>query len=703
MPQVPDEAARPDGPFPDLETLLNTSGDASPPMAIPVTDDVELPEYIPLALPVYPLALPVPNARPATPDRVRCPACENLCPAEATYCCECGYYFSTQEGVSSGESPSRGSPALPKEKLFDRFEVTTWLGERLGVERFLARDHTTIPISDVTLYRQVIPKAEAAPPPVEAPPENDNELLPSFDDPAESTSPKTEVIPTGPNWPSISWLKRLLDAMQSPHLPEAVAHFSDDTFEYFVIDRPSGRSLWEAWEDREEDTSQRYGYLLQLAKLLQQLHRYGAILESLSPAEVVIDEQGQARLKDIGELLPLPFPTATPIRGGLYTAPELLAGRGIVDARADLYAFGAMLYSLLLGRELDEKTDFDELGTAKLLSRFPDLHPGFARLMLKTLRAEVDARFPTSGNRLEDETGFLDLIQSLDVLRQTQDRVRLDIASWTSTGMVRSENEDAYAVLHATESQQDGLGEAALVLLCDGMGGYEAGEVAAALTIQTLRNELLQLPPFHVFSGVSPFPGDALSRADQEPVRTGPTFELDSVKSAIRQALKTANYAVFRAARVPGSRRRGMGCTAEVVYLDGRHFVIGHVGDSRTYHLHHGRLVQLTRDQTLVNRLVELGTLSASEAEVHPRRNELQQAIGGQPDVEPALYHGVLEAGDWILVCSDGLTTHLPTRDLEQMLLKEATCAEMAARRLVNLSLILGATDNVTVVAIRVT
>jgi protein phosphatase len=146
-----------------------------------------------------------------------------------------------------------------------------------------------------------------------------------------------------------------------------------------------------------------------------------------------------------------------------------------------------------------------------------------------------------------------------------------------------------------------------------------------------------------------------------------------------------------------------MGCTAEVVYVDGRNVVVGHVGDSRTYHLHEGRMIQLTRDQTLVNRLVELGTLTPEEAETHPRRNELQQAVGGQPDVEPGLYHGSLKPGDWVVVCSDGLSNHVSANELKQMLQSEATSAEMAARRLVNLANIEGATDNATVVVIRAT
>jgi protein phosphatase len=178
---------------------------------------------------------------------------------------------------------------------------------------------------------------------------------------------------------------------------------------------------------------------------------------------------------------------------------------------------------------------------------------------------------------------------------------------------------------------------------------------------------------------------------------------VEAVKGTLKAALKEANKQVFQASRAPGSKRRGMGCTAEAVYVDGRNVIVGHVGDSRTYHLHEGRMVQLTRDQTLVNRLVELGTLTPEEAESHPRRNELQQAVGGQPDVEPGVYHGVLKPGDWVVVCSDGLTNHVTAKELQQMLQSEALSAEMAARRLVNLTNIEGATDNCTVVVIRAT
>ena len=114
-------------------------------------------------------------------------------------------------------------------------------------------------------------------------------------------------------------------------------------------------------------------------------------------------------------------------------------------------------------------------------------------------------------------------------------------------------------------------------------------------------------------------------------------------------------------------------------------------------------MIQLTRDQTLVSRLLELGQLTPEEAEAHPRRSELQQAIGGRAEVEPEVYDSTLLPGDWLIVCSDGLSNHVKREELQEMLQSEATSAEMAARRLVNLVNLRGATDNATVVVIRAT
>src|SRR5207249_543219 len=100
-----------------------------------------------------------------------------------------------------------------------------------------------------------------------------------------------------------------------------------------------------------------------------------------------------------------------------------------------------------------------------------------------------------------DPSGCAELIKTLAVCGRAFDDVRLDIAAWTTTGMVRTGNEDAFTVLHGVDSRQDDLGEFAMVLLCDGMGGYEAGELAAAMAINEMRKFLLQQPMFATFTG----------------------------------------------------------------------------------------------------------------------------------------------------------------------------------------------------------
>jgi serine/threonine protein phosphatase PrpC len=618
---------------------------------------------------------------------------------QETSCADCGYYFSPQDLAAAAPAAVAAPPAV---RLEDRFEMGVRLGERGGVVRYRGLDHGSEPPVLVVILQQELPQGAPEAVPVAQPAGDINEeVLPSFDEPPAGAS-ITAVMPARPAWPSISWERGGLRALEGqPALPRVVTSFADDTHEYMVEEVPAGRPLWDAWDDPESTAHQRFGWLAEVAEAMQSLHHGGAMLEALRPDIIVITPEGHARITDLSDLLPIPIPADAPLRGSLYTAPELMGGKG--DARADLYSFGAMLYALHVGRELTE-TDFERPGQPKpFIPRFPDIHPAFGRLMTKTFRREVEARFPSDEASREDASGFTELIRTLRGLQRTFDTVRLEIASWTTTGMVRTGNEDAFALLHACESRQDDLSEAALVLLADGMGGYEAGEVAAALAIQVLRQNLVQQKPFAHLAGASAFPTDPLATAARPEGHAPAPLTAEECKKLLKAALKEANKQVFAASRAPGTKRRGMGCTAEVVYVDGRQVVVGHVGDSRTYHLHEGRLIQLTRDQTLVNRLVELGTLSAEEAETHPRRNELQQAIGGQPDVETGLYHGVLKPGDWVVVCSDGLSNHVTAAMLKEMLQSEAQSAEMAARRLVNLANIEGATDNATVVVIRAT
>jgi serine/threonine protein phosphatase PrpC len=582
------------------------------------------------------------------------------------------------------------------------------LGIRGNVSRYRGLDHGADGAGPVPviLLRSTLPEpgeaiAIAEPPPVpSSEAETDGSSEPAPAGPAEngfpavSTDyPQAEAVPLEPVWPSLAWEAALLEKMQHPVLPRLLDTFVEDGFEYLVEELPVGRSLWDAWDDPASSAEEHFTWLKQIAGVMYHLNQSNALLEAVRPDIIVVTTDGRPRLTDLSDLLPFPLPPNPPIRATCYTAPELVLASDKADARAGLYSFGAMLYALHVGRELTE-LDFEIQGVPKaFLDRFSDAHPLFGRLVSKTFCRDISARFPTEEAAREDRTGFTELIRALEDCRQALDQVRLEIAAWTTTGMVRSGNEDAFALLHGVQACENRLGEAALVLLADGMGGYEAGEVAAALAVQALRNNLIKQEPFAMLAGNTE--GSPPRQTGSEPC------SLQTCKSLLAAALQDANRQIYEAART-GLGRDGMGCTAEAVYIDSRHVVVGHVGDSRTYHLHEGRLLQLTEDQTWVQRMVQLGALTAQEAEKHPRRSELQQALGGRPEVEAALYDSTLKPGDWVLVCSDGLSGHLSSDTLKDML-QAAPSAEWAARRLINYVNLAGATDNATVVVIRAT
>src|SRR5579884_1446562 len=618
-----------------------------------------------------------------------CPHCGAARKGGLSYCDECGWVFPQGEPTAA---PATAMQA-PAGRLLDRYEMGALISERGERSRYHGVDRGADGLpAPVVIVRMALPPVAEAVPIAEEPAETE-EVVPSFSE-SVADGPVTEVFSTASAWPSLAWERELLQKAQHPALPRVLETFTDGGFEYLIEEAPTGQSLWDAWDDLDTTSEQRFLWLKHVAEALQQLHPAGAILEGLRPDIVVVTGAGLARLTDLSDLLPLPLPPSPPIRATYYTAPELVAASETVDARSDLYSVGAMLYALHVGRELTD-TDFDRNGSPKpFIPRFPDTHPLFGRLISKTFRRDVAGRFPTDEAARQDPTGFTELIHVLDICRRRLDNVRLDIAAWTTTGMVRTGNEDAFALLHGVESRQDDLNESALVFLCDGMGGYEAGEVAAALTIQALRKNLLAQRPFAFLAGASSFQAEGTEPAADTPI------DPETCKKLLGAALRDANKQVFNASRTSAARR-GMGCTAEALFVSPRFVAVGHVGDSRTYHLHRGQLIQLTRDQTFVNRMVELGQLTPEEAENHPRRSELQQAIGGHADVEPALYYSPLLPGDWIVVCSDGLPNHVTAADLKQMLQSEATSAEMAARRLVNFVNLEGATDNATVVVIR--
>lgn len=222
--------------------------------------------------------------------------------------------------------------------------------------------------------------------------------------------------------------------------------------------------------------------------------------------------------------------------------------------------------------------------------------------------------------------------------------------SRTDIGCVREHNEDSLAVAPP------------LYVVCDGMGGHAAGEVASEIAVSTIA-------------------GRAPRRLDAE---------------ALGRAVEEANLAIIRAAR-EGVGREGMGTTCTAAMLENERLVIAQVGDSRAYLLHNGRLQQLTRDHSLMADLLEAGRITPAEAKTHPQRSVITRALGSDPRTEPDLYELNVEAGDRLLLCSDGLSGMLEDFEIEEIMRKVADPQRCAAV-LVNEAIAAGGYDNVTVV-----
>lgn len=258
---------------------------------------------------------------------------------------------------------------------------------------------------------------------------------------------------------------------------------------------------------------------------------------------------------------------------------------------------------------------------------------------------------------------------------------RLDIGCCTSVGRVREKNEDSFLIQHQVWSNLDKRRDSALVIVADGMGGHEAGDRASKMTLQ------------HVSSAL----GSILNNLGNP---DGQTNASESFKSQLESAIKAANKAVFDVSQSEAGRK-GMGSTAAVALIRDGQADIGHVGDCRVYHYRAGHLKQVTKDQTLVERMIDLGQLTREEAEEHETRNEVTQAVGIHANIEPGYYNLKLAPGDWLIVACDGLHAHVKSNMLAEALHAAPFSASLVAQYLVDMANHLGGSDNCTVVAVR--
>jgi protein phosphatase len=257
---------------------------------------------------------------------------------------------------------------------------------------------------------------------------------------------------------------------------------------------------------------------------------------------------------------------------------------------------------------------------------------------------------------------------------------RLEIGSATSPGRQRDRNEDSFLVQHLAWSNLDARHDVALLLVADGMGGAASGDRASGLVVRTLG------------AALAPLLASALSGQARGPAAVQP----DTLENALREA----NTVVYREARADPACK-GMGATAVVALVWDTQVLIGNVGDARVYHQRAGKLTQVTRDQTLVARMVELGHLTPAQALVHPSRNEVTQAVGLHAAVEPARARLQLVAGDWLVLACDGLHAHVDATAMQELIARGPQSAAALALELVEAADRGGGSDNTTVIAVR--
>jgi serine/threonine protein phosphatase PrpC len=256
----------------------------------------------------------------------------------------------------------------------------------------------------------------------------------------------------------------------------------------------------------------------------------------------------------------------------------------------------------------------------------------------------------------------------------TGKNVALSVFGCSDVGKWRDTNEDAFVIadlkgappLYAT-AQPIALevGSVGILLaVSDGMGGEQAGEVASALTLESLHSEL--------------------------PVAQG-----GSVEEVLMASVERANRRVWDEA--VDTNRRGMGATLTAVLVHGGRAYVAEVGDSRAYVLRGSRLCQITHDQSYAQVLFDAGTLTREELETFTHKNVIMQAMGSRDDVVVALNRFTLRRGDRLLLCSDGLTGKVNDEEIRSVLLS-TPALDAACTKLVELANARGGEDNITVV-----
>ncbi len=250
-------------------------------------------------------------------------------------------------------------------------------------------------------------------------------------------------------------------------------------------------------------------------------------------------------------------------------------------------------------------------------------------------------------------------------------------AGWiTDVGRARGHNEDSLLIFVGEQESAGAAPLFGLFILADGMGGHQAGELASALACRVVAGHLMSQVYLPTLA--------SLERGATQP----------SLTEVLAEAITSANRAINQT--LPGS-----GTTLTCVMVFGERLFIGHVGDSRVYlRQASGEVRQLTRDHSVVSKLVEIGQLTPEEAVVHPQRNMLYRAVGQGFSLDVDVQSQPLQPGDQLLLCSDGLWGLLSDEELWRIVAAAPT-PSAACAQLVAAANAAGGHDNISVILVK--
>jgi len=377
---------------------------------------------------------------------------------------------------------------------------------------------------------------------------------------------------------------------------------------------------------------------LQLARLLQYLHRNNVALGNLTLAQLLIGPQNRMRLRDVEEL---------------HALDEQRRA-------ADLQQ---------LHQTIEELTRMPR-ETRKL-----DAEAVEGGATPRTLQ-EVLAQARTGG--LPNADAWVAALEAIEQQQRAVRGLRTQVGAASNVGMVRELNEDSLLTI---DLKLDVAGRAingGLYVVSDGMGGHAAGEIASSLAVQSMANAVNR------------------SLLELSVDSTGGVSD-EQLADLAKRAVEQANRAVYEE-----GRRRGndMGCTLTFGLALGDRCVVGNVGDSRTYLLRNGELQRISKDHSLVQRLVDMGQIQPDEVYTHPHRNAIMRSLGEKEQVEVDLFPVRLEPGDILFCCSDGQWEMIRDPRMAEMIMA-AQDMQTAAEQLVAEGNQNGGDDNITAVLVK--